>query len=168
MKRLTVFWVCKVIILSLPEYGGAKIDRRVTCVNLRVHIFPIRIQASLFERRRDLSSVVLTAEQANQIVQQNAWKIWYNKGSVLCFYPLRSPRTPNKQTLLERLFPNSRLIGPNQMQRHRWLDKRLLLTEGGFPESRGRWKGRGGRLGPQNYTMRLLWLGLGVISGEPF
>lgn len=74
----------------------------------------------------------------------------------------------NLLTLLERLFPNSRLIGPNQMQRKRWLDERGLLTEGGFPESRGRWKGREWKkLQPHNYTMRLLWLGLGVISAAP-
>lgn len=43
------------------------------------------------------------------------------------------------------------------------VDRRRIPWESGTLEGKG-----GERLGPQNYTMRLLWLGLGVITGQPF
>lgn len=84
--------------------------------------------------------------------RERCWETWYNLKFVFCAFILYS--VPDHQittntglngnllTLLERLFPNSRLIGPNQMQRRGWLDERVLLTEGGIPWESGKLEGK--------------------------
>lgn len=48
-----------------------------------------------------------------------------------------------------------------RMQGRLWLAESVLLTEGGLPESRGRWKRKKKKkFQLQNYTMRLPWVGL--------